>query len=106
MKNFIAFRFNDNDFHYQLDAAIKHIVKNAYEDLTLESWTEFAIRGTLAFGMIRRVDNWSAGFPVVDYRTYISETLKVTEVNTLDELDDSFEGYIFDTNLRTVNYYG
>jgi len=105
MKNFIAFRFTDNDFHYELKQAIEYVLNNATEELTLESWREFVIRGTMAFGLLRRIDNFNAGYPRKDYREYIASTLVVSEVDKLEELN-SFEGYVLDNHTLNVSYQG
>lgn len=106
MTNFIAFDFCDNDFHDPLRRAITHIVDNATEELTLESWRIFALRGLVAFDLLRRVDNWEAKRERSDHTKYFEKMLKVSEVVKLDELRNGFEGYVFDKNLMTVYYHG
>ena len=107
MTNFIAFRFNDNDYHDPLRRAVTYIVDNATEELTLQSWREFTLRGLRAFDLLRRIDNFEAGRDRTNaHAKYFADTLKVTEVSKLSDLDDSFEGYIFDKNLKNVFYHG
>lgn len=107
MTNFIAFRFNDNDFYGPLRQAVTYIVDNMDEELTLESWREFALRGLRAFDMLRRIDNQEAKRDRTStHEQYFADTLKVTEVTKLDELDGGFEGYVYDKNNMTVFYHG
>lgn len=112
MSNFIAFRFTDNDFHAPLRQAIDYVVENRLEELSLSQWREFVLRGMVAFNSIRRIDSsvieYPGQSPVTDYesyRKYFEETLEVSEVNKLSELDN-FEGYVFDTNNLSVFYQG
>jgi hypothetical protein len=105
MTNFVAFEFHDNDFHYPLREAIQYVVDNRSEELTVAAFREFVIRGTVAFDSLRRIDNWFAGQARTDYRMYIEETLTVTEVHRLEELDN-FEGYVFDKRTFDIFYKG
>lgn len=106
MPNFIAFQFNDSDFHTALNQAICYIADNAYEELTLTSWREFTLRGLAAFTYLRRIDNWFAAQESRDYTWYFAETLVVSEVSKLEDLPANFDGYIFDTNRHLVFYKG
>lgn len=106
MSNFIAFRFTDNDFHEPLRRAITYIVDNMDEELTLESWREFVLRGMIAFNMLRRIDNFGAKQELRDLTEYFEKYLTVTEVAKLDEIDDSFEGYVYNKRTMTVFYHG
>ena len=107
MTNFIAFRFTDNDFHGPLKQTITYIVDNMDDELTLESWREFALRGLAAFNMLRRIDNFEAKRDRShNHEKYFQDTLKVTEVAKLDELDGGFEGYVFDKHTKAVFYHG
>lgn len=107
MSNFIAFRFTDNDFYGPLKQAITYIVDNMDEELTLASWREFALRGLRAFDMLRRIDNWEAERDRTNtHEQYFADTLQVTDVIRLEDLDGGFNGYVFDKNTMTVFYHG
>jgi len=107
--NYVAFRFTDNDYHGPLKEAIEYIVENRTDELTLDSWREFALRGLVAFDSLRRIDNFTLEHPSsykFNARKYFEETLVVSEVKNLQELGDSFEGYVFDKNTFLVFYQG
>ena len=106
----MAFRFCDNDFHSPLRDAITYVVENRTEELTLENFREFVLRGMVAFDSVRRIDDWSIKhcpqYDYARYRKYFEDTLIVTEVTVVNDLESYFEGYIFDKNLMTVFYQG
>lgn len=106
MANYVAFRFTDNDFHGPLREAIEYVVANRQEELTLENFREFVLRGLVAFDSLRSISNgnWTLAKPQ-DYRKYFEDTLTVSEVNKVADLED-FEGYVFDTNTFDVYYVG
>ncbi len=106
MKNFVAFRFTDSDFHDPLYRAIVYVVENRSEELSLENFKKFVLRGLSAFDALRRIDNEYASRVLNDHKDYFEETLKVTELKSLKELESGFEGYIFDKNLMNVYYKG
>jgi hypothetical protein len=106
MTNFIAFRFTDNDFHIVLKEAIEYIIENRSEELTLESFREFVLRGMVAFNSLRRIDNWFASQPYKDYRGYFEKILVVKEIEKVQDVGDSFDGYIFDKNTLMVYHFG
>jgi hypothetical protein len=111
--NFVAFRFCDNDFHIPLREAIEYVVDRRLEELTLESFREYVLRGMVAFNSIRRIDNWSlsptgqdTGWDYDRYRKYFEETLEVTALNSIKDLPTCFEGYVYDNNTFEVHYHG
>lgn len=106
MKNFIAFRFTDNDFHWPLRQAIEYVVENRTEELTIDNFRLFALRGLAAFDALRRIDNEYASRTLGDHADYFEKQLQVSEVDKLTELDDGFEGYVFDRNQMSVYYVG
>lgn len=108
MKNFIAFRFTDNDFHEPLRKAVNYVADNRSEDLTLPAWKEFVLRAMVAFHELRRIDMFSYNNTRRDTnfnsRKYFEEWLTVYEVDHLEELR-SFDGYVFDTHTFAVFYH-
>lgn len=111
--NFVAFRFCDNDFHIPLRDAIEYVVEHRTQDLSLESFREFVLRGMVAFNSIRRIDEFALKYegqmPNTDYaryRKYFEETLEVTALNSIKDLPTSFEGYVYDNNTFEVHYHG
>jgi hypothetical protein len=106
MTNFIAFDFCDNDFHDPLREAIIYVVDNRSEDLTLENFRLFVLRGMSAFDALRRVDNEYASRELGNHAQYFKDELEVTEVVKLTDLRDGFEGYVYCKNTYSVFYYG
>ena len=106
MTNFVAFEFCDNDFHEPLRKAITYVIDNRSEELTIENFELFVLRGMSAFHALRRIDNFFASQPLTELSDYFKANLKVSEVNRLDELRDGFEGYIYDKNIHSVYYHG
>lgn len=104
MKNFVAFKFKDNDFHSPLREAIDHVTSRMTEELTLPNYHKFVALATNAFHSIRRIDN-SIYHTIHDSSEYISGRLEVSEVDRLGELGASFEGYVYDRNTLDVYYY-
>lgn len=105
MSNFIAFRFTDNDFHGPLREAIHYVVENTPEIPALDIFGEFVLRGMVAFNSIRWIDQRALNerYDYLRYRAYFGETLKVSEIESLDELEN-FEGYILNKNTRQIFY--
>lgn len=106
MSNFVAFRFTDNDFHDPLRQAIDYVVANREEELTLDQFRRFVLRGMYAFYTLRRINNWHTAEPNASLPEYFNKLLTVSEIKTLDELGDNFEGYVFDRNTMNVFYQG
>lgn len=106
MKNFISFRFTDNDFHSHLCMAINYVVQNRDGDMSLEAWREFVIRGIVGLSGVGRISDWALANTTPVARDYIEKFLVVREVDKLSDLDSGFEGYVYDTNLGTVYYMG
>ncbi len=109
MNNFIAFHFSDNDFHNCLRMALNHIIENRCEELTLENYKTIAVKAMVAFDSIDHISNWyldmDTSYDYERYTKYCNDTLKVSFIKSIDELDN-FEGYIIDNNRLTVFYHG
>ncbi len=106
MTNFVAFRFTDNDFHSELKEAVQYVADRRDEELSLEAWKEFVIRAMTGFTGLKRISDWGLKNCKPTGREYFDKWLTVREVKTLDELGDSFEGYVFDKNTLDVFYHG
>jgi hypothetical protein len=107
MSNFIVFGFGDNDFHAPLAEAVQYVVDHKLEELSLETYRTFVLRGMVAFNSIRRIDEFALRHEMpTDYEKYFADNLRVYEVRSLDEIRDGAEGYVYDKNLGSVTYFG
>jgi hypothetical protein len=107
MSNFIVFEFCDNDFHGPLAEAVQYVVDNKLEELSLETYRTFVLRGMVAFNSIRRIDEFALKYEMTtDYAKYFADNLQVYEVRNLNSIRDGAEGYVYDKNIGTVTYFG
>lgn len=104
--NFILFILGDNDFHCDLEKAIKYIVDNQIEELTPEALKYFVVMGTNAFNNLRYIDNFSfTSCPHKDHTTYLNEAIHIEYLDRVPEKDGR-EGYIWNRRTDEVYYYG
>ena len=100
--NFIAFRFCDNDFHHPLGLAIAHIIDNHnLSELSIEQYKELAVRGIIAFDLLR---SHGKDYNYTWYTRYFRETLEVYSIKRLDELVN-FEGYVIDLHTKDSYFW-
>lgn len=98
MTNFIAFRLTDNDFHHALRLSVDSLMKCNYTDISMNELKQCMVRFILAYIKTHSFYEYDRN------NTYINANLSILEINSLDELDDSFEGYILDTQ-KNINFY-
>lgn len=104
MKNFIAFRFCDNDFHYALRQAVEFLVENVdLEERDSDQLRKDVAMATNAFSILGKVVN---GREHKDYSEYIFDDLSVLPVDKLSDLENNGEGYVVNTRTLNVSYYG
>lgn len=103
MKNFIAFRFCDNDFHYALRQSVEFLVENVdFDERNSEQLRKDVANATDAFSILQHVVN---GREHNDHRDYIFDNLAVLPVDKLSELENDGEGYVVNTHTLEVSYY-
>lgn len=104
MKNFIAFRFCDNDFHHALRQAVEFLVENVdLDERDSEQLRKDVAMATHAFGILGKVVN---GREHKDYSEYIFDNLAALPVDKLSELENDGEGYVVNMHNLEVSYYG
>ncbi|MDD2879702.1 MAG: hypothetical protein PHQ58_04650 [Rhodoferax sp.] len=105
--NFIAFHFSDNDFHEPLKEAIEYVYAKKLEQLSVEAFREFVIRGMVAFSNLRNISRW--GFQntkFIDRTAYFQNRLTVIQVRLIAHLPKDFEGYVLNMHTGIVSFYG
>ena len=103
MKNFIAFNFCDNDFHSSLQQAVNFLVENVdFSTMSITDLHGSVAEAASAFQILAAVANRRE---VRSSREYIFDNMSVDLYNSLDEIKNG-EGYVIDTNLMTVSYFG
>lgn len=104
MKNFIAFRFCDNDFHHALRQSVEFLVENVdFEERDSEQLRKDVAMATNAFSILNDVEY---GREHNDHQNYIFNKLSVLTVDTLSDLENNGEGYVVNTHTLEVSYYG
>lgn len=104
MKNFIAFRFCDNDFHHALRQSVEFLVENVdLEERDSDQLRKDVAMATNAFSILNDVEY---GREHTDHQNYIFDKLSVLTVDKLLELENNGEGYVVNTHTREVSYYG
>ena len=104
--NFIVFRLGDNDFHFHLQKAIRHIADGQTEELTPEALKYFVVTGTNAFSNLGRIDNFAfAHRQGRDSTEYLNKAISIEYVDQVPE-QDGREGYIWNRHTDEVYYHG
>lgn len=105
--NFIAFHFADNDFLEPLKEAIEYVQARKLEELTIDAYREYVIRGMVAFSNLRKISTWGFENTTSTDRTkYFEKGLSVFRIQNLSQIPKEFEGYVLNNHTGDVSYHG